>query len=746
MKSLIVGILFLSMLFSGCANKVAHESPQYTCPDGRVVSDYHLCEVLTNFTDTVGGQVETNNSFPNETSEVVDSVNVACEDSDGGKAYTIRGTLIFGESEEIDSCIDEFTLREYWCNGNNISYEEIACPQDQRCVNGKCTGGSCWDSDEINQHILGTVEKGNISYADECYDENTVKEYYCEDGMIKSKNIDCDSGEECVAGVCVEKVGCTDTDGGQDKFAVGTTSYEGISHTDTCYSDAAVFEYYCDGTEVKSVTLACGLGYKCQNSKCVEEQYEEECVKEEDEFEEETVHEIMELSMPLRLYKDESVGTSNGKFLKLIGVTSEEADFALYANYEKFLSDESTCAEYIGIEMTYDLCSEREFDDEDASWDTLKFKTVDEKNYTVRNESADEDSTCHFAWEKAVEITTNEEFKYSITWLGYAASSNKRGKQMWYIPAGTISGTDCQVVSTTGPFLVFKDTDNDRFLYELPAGTDYMAVEYPQAGEQGFVTIYSPDETDSGNTELWLVENAGVWGGTDRVDAMGTQIDANFDLAEPFRSDDVADEDYTGFLVGNKNDVNGNGDIYSHGVTFDESGYKSNNRYEEKFDSMRGTQFNSGSTSAYEFKVPFMVLDSTYTTYDVNVYVDTLETDAYVEMEVDGAFVSQYSTLEGVNVDWTGLDCSEDERIYETQTLFFYPYLDSETDGEIELFGSVSFEIRDLDFEHEEFVFGEDEEIVIDGKYDSFMYDGKEYDITITVDGEGISKMVVELN
>lgn len=59
---------------------------------------------------------------------------------DGGKDYNTAGISIAGTDQYPDQCIDEVTLEEYYCEANGLEYEYYTCPTS--CVDGACTGGT----------------------------------------------------------------------------------------------------------------------------------------------------------------------------------------------------------------------------------------------------------------------------------------------------------------------------------------------------------------------------------------------------------------------------------------------------------------------------------------------------------------------------------------------------------------------------------------------------------------------------
>lgn len=67
--------------------------------------------------------------------------------------------------------------------------------------------------------------------------------------------------------------GCSDTDGGINKYEKGTTTYENreVAYTDSCYTTMKVKEYYCNPPEasdalIKSMKMPCPNG--CERGAC----------------------------------------------------------------------------------------------------------------------------------------------------------------------------------------------------------------------------------------------------------------------------------------------------------------------------------------------------------------------------------------------------------------------------------------------------------------------------------------------
>ncbi|MFP3949485.1 MAG: Kazal-type serine protease inhibitor family protein [Candidatus Micrarchaeia archaeon] len=265
-----------------------------------------------------------------------------CTDSDEGMTPGEQGTVTAGTEEETDSCEDETTVKEFICSEGAISFELVDCPPSQHCVEGACVEYECEDSDGgEDEHTAGTVTKGDVSQEDACYNPTTVKEYYCEDGLVKSKNIQCGSDEHCEDGACVENPSCSDSDGGKDRYTRGTTTLDDTSHTDTCYSTESVIEYYCEDGEIQNVKLVCGIGYECSGGKCVEEECEEE--------------DFASDPQRYRIYHDDEVKLFGGELIELEEESNkfllelkdvpdnESAIFALYESYGDYLDNDDIC-------------------------------------------------------------------------------------------------------------------------------------------------------------------------------------------------------------------------------------------------------------------------------------------------------------------------------------------------------------------------------------------------------------------
>ncbi len=76
--------------------------------------------------------------IPKFTGDAVQSV--PCVDSDGGKIYTVQGTVQKGVAVQVtDYCLDETQLREHYCSDNQFKALEV---DYYNCPNG-CSNGAC---------------------------------------------------------------------------------------------------------------------------------------------------------------------------------------------------------------------------------------------------------------------------------------------------------------------------------------------------------------------------------------------------------------------------------------------------------------------------------------------------------------------------------------------------------------------------------------------------------------------------
>jgi|GEM_PF-1322077 len=205
---------------------------------------------------------------------------VTCTDSDGGHVYRTSGTASNTEGDVgRDVCLDSDTLREYYCDGENVESEDYLCPVGQECSGGRCVDEAalvtCEDSDGGRDYdeagaVILTGEGASTS--DYCSDGDTLVEYYCDGTERESEVYDCPSGQVCSGARCVS-LECEDSDGTNINTR-GTVTYGSESETDYCTDFGQVVEWVCDAdpSEGYHALLAesCPSGYYCSNGKCTD--------------------------------------------------------------------------------------------------------------------------------------------------------------------------------------------------------------------------------------------------------------------------------------------------------------------------------------------------------------------------------------------------------------------------------------------------------------------------------------------
>ncbi len=97
-------------------------------------------------------------------------VGPSCSDSDGGKNYDLQGTVSFnGGQTETDSCADEATLLERYCDeANQHQTETHACGGGFKCSAGKCVPSNAPPSTEICGNGICAGEENSLNCPADC--------------------------------------------------------------------------------------------------------------------------------------------------------------------------------------------------------------------------------------------------------------------------------------------------------------------------------------------------------------------------------------------------------------------------------------------------------------------------------------------------------------------------------------------------------------------------------------------------
>jgi hypothetical protein len=125
-----------------------------------------------------------------------------------------------------DTCINNYTLREFSCGKEGVEETEIRCPSG--CRDGACI---CQDTDGGWNYFEQGTTGGSTDYCRA--DGDTLVEYGCGGGG-DSRTVDCQYG--CRDGACI----CSDTDGGVNYDVRGTIG----SYTDHCEADGRTLIEY----------------------------------------------------------------------------------------------------------------------------------------------------------------------------------------------------------------------------------------------------------------------------------------------------------------------------------------------------------------------------------------------------------------------------------------------------------------------------------------------------------------------
>ncbi|MHA2066115.1 MAG: Kazal-type serine protease inhibitor domain-containing protein [Candidatus Thorarchaeota archaeon] len=284
---------------------------------------------------------------------------VTCRDSDGGVESGTKGTATSGTDTGTDECNTNGSLKEYFCENSKVSSKVIECASGKECSGGACVDIKCSDSDGGKDKFeKGTVKEGKSSKTDSCSDADTVKEYFCSGSLVKSEEISCGTGFDCVSGKCVESK-CVDSDNGKDQFTKGTTTYDNKTYKDSCYSKSQVFENFCKSdSSVGTEKISCGTDHECLDGRC----RRVDCTEDKDTFKEEDLrYEIIEYddSDKLTLYTGDIVEINNGMILRLYSISGNETTFRLYEDFAEYQDNDVLCTESIDEGMSEnDICGE----------------------------------------------------------------------------------------------------------------------------------------------------------------------------------------------------------------------------------------------------------------------------------------------------------------------------------------------------------------------------------------------------
>lgn len=215
-----------------------------------------------------------------------------CEDTDSGKNYYVKGTVIPTNTQSSsyeDSCgwnaNSEEILHERICNGMVMSSVEYDCASEGKvCEDGACVEETqpptttCYDTDGDKAgyavYSKGYAERGNIKLEDYCTIKNNavyIAEALCSGGTPTYVEISCGAG--CEEGACVDEktVSCYDSDGGMNENVKGTTTFGALVEIDKCTAPDNLLEYSCSHIDLLGIDALVFSNFKCTciNGACV---------------------------------------------------------------------------------------------------------------------------------------------------------------------------------------------------------------------------------------------------------------------------------------------------------------------------------------------------------------------------------------------------------------------------------------------------------------------------------------------
>ncbi|MBM3234208.1 hypothetical protein FJZ19_03870 [Candidatus Pacearchaeota archaeon] len=209
---------------------------------------------------------------------------IFCNETDGGQNVNVSGTANNYTASFYDNCINNKTLREYYCNNGSINYFDYNCGYAWGCYSGSCrpdyTLPKCEDSDGLDYYVFGKTSyyysylysgswrTYSYNYSDFCYNNTIIYEYYCQANSIRVSSYKCPDG--CLNGACVKKNPvefCNDSDGGLNYYMKGKTINSTSSSEDVCLSGKTLKEYYCLNNKTTEFQFNCP--YACIEGACV---------------------------------------------------------------------------------------------------------------------------------------------------------------------------------------------------------------------------------------------------------------------------------------------------------------------------------------------------------------------------------------------------------------------------------------------------------------------------------------------
>ncbi|MFH1785882.1 MAG: hypothetical protein ABH842_05630 [Candidatus Micrarchaeota archaeon] len=194
-----------------------------------------------------------------------------CIDSDGGANVYVSGFVTSQNETYRDSCNSQTSVLEYLCDGGKMMNSVISCGIGNSCQENACVNASrtCTETDEEDEYELGKIvqsAQGLVlqSKYDSCFDNTTIREYYCNGSEINSKTLPCNTDEICSGGRCISV--CLDGDDGIDVYNASYVKDLTQVYNDYCYDKYTLVDYTCDGGLSIPNYETCEI--ICKNGRC----------------------------------------------------------------------------------------------------------------------------------------------------------------------------------------------------------------------------------------------------------------------------------------------------------------------------------------------------------------------------------------------------------------------------------------------------------------------------------------------
>jgi hypothetical protein len=154
---------------------------------------------------------------------------------------------------------------------------------------GSCIGCNETDSG-IDIYRRGNSTSDQGSFLDKCENESILKEYYCDEGLIRNALIPCGQMMACHGGICKtddsykenqtendsfhqddapDQVAACTGPAEPDPYSLDETIYNNITHLDECVDYKIVKDYYCQDGSLLSLNSECDPGDRCAGGVCV---------------------------------------------------------------------------------------------------------------------------------------------------------------------------------------------------------------------------------------------------------------------------------------------------------------------------------------------------------------------------------------------------------------------------------------------------------------------------------------------